>query len=78
MKTTIEIADAIFADGKATAAREGVPFRALVEEGLRLVLQRRAQRHEFHLRAASVGTDGLQPGLSWELPRDLAYEFESP
>lgn len=41
MKTTIDIADALFAEAKAQAQKEGVTLRALVEEGLRDVLGRR-------------------------------------
>lgn len=41
MKTTIDIADALFAEAKAQAQKEGVTLRALVEEGLRDVLRRR-------------------------------------
>ena len=78
MKTTIDIADPLFAQGKALAAREGVSFRALIEEGLRVVLARRNERRTFRLRDASVSGEGLQPGLSWDLPRDLAYEDETP
>lgn len=75
MKTTIDIADGLFEQGKAVAAREHTSFRALVEEGLRLALLRRsAQPAPYVLADASVRGDGLAPGLSWELPRELAYD----
>ncbi len=78
MKTTIQIADALFLRGKEVAAAEGTTFRALVEEGLRIALQRRSGASTpFELRDASVGGDGLQPGRSWALPRELAYEDPS-
>lgn len=76
MKTTIEIADALFERGKQVAAREGVTLRALVEEGLRLALERHENRVVFKLRDASVDGAGLQSGQSWALPRELAYDDE--
>jgi hypothetical protein len=75
MKTTIDIANGLFEQGKAVAAREGTSFRALVEEGLRLALQRRAgQTPPYSLADHSVHGEGLAPGLSWALPRELAYD----
>ncbi len=78
MKTTIDIADALVERSKQVAKRDGVTLRALVEEGLRLVLERRAKPSAFDLPDASVGGNGLQPGLDWSLPRDLAYPTEEP
>jgi hypothetical protein len=78
MKTTIEIADALLTDAKRVAAREGVTVRALVEQGLRRVLQeRRRGATGFKLRRASFKGRGLQPGVdgaSFDRLRELAYE----
>ncbi|MGH9380754.1 MAG: DUF2191 domain-containing protein [Thermoanaerobaculia bacterium] len=77
MKTTVEIADPVLVAAKETAIREGTTLRSLVEEGLRLALERRHRGERFRLRNASVDGEGLQPGLegvSWDLMRDLAYE----
>lgn len=78
MKTTIEIADALLADVKRVAAREGVTVRALVEQGLRRVLDERPRSPlSFKLRKASVKGRGLQPGVqgaSFDRLRELAYE----
>jgi len=64
MKTTIDIADALLAEARDTAAREGITLRALVEERLRDVLARRRKcRVRFALRDASFGGEGLQPGV---------------
>jgi Bacterial antitoxin of type II TA system, VapB len=78
MKTTIEIADALLIDAKRMAAREGVTVRALVEQGLRRVLEeRRRSAPGFKLRKASFKGRGLQPGIdghSFDRLRELAYE----
>lgn len=77
MKTTVEIAEPILDAAKKTAHREGTTLRSLVEEGLRLALERRERGERFRLRDTSVGGRGLRPGLkgaSWDEIRDLAYE----
>ncbi len=77
MKTTVEIADPVLAAARETAHREGTTLRSLVEEGLRLALERRESGERFRLRDASVGGAGLRPeleGAPWEAIRDRAYE----
>lgn len=77
MKTTLEIAHPLLAAAKETASREGITLRSLVEEGLRLALDRRERGERYRLRDASVGGQGLRPDLedaSWDQIRDLAYE----
>jgi succinylarginine dihydrolase len=78
MKTTIEIADALFADAKRQAARRGVTMRTLVEQGLRQVLaEGRSAPKAFTLRRATFKGRGLQAGIegaSWERLRAMAYE----
>lgn len=61
MKTTIEIADAVLAEARAVAAREGTTLREIVESALRHELARRAAREQFELRDVSVGGRGLSP-----------------
>lgn len=76
MKTTIEISDPLLKAARQAARRDGTTVRALVEHGLRLVLEERRKAPTFRLRDATVGGKGLQPGaegLSWEQLRDLAY-----
>ena len=78
MKTTIDIADALFERAKLVAERDHTTFRALVEEGLLSVLERRATTQvPFQLRDASVDGNGLHPGVDL-LNRDqmLALIYE--
>ena len=53
MKTTIEISDAIFDAAKRHAIERGTTLRALVEEGLRTVLDSRPDGDDFKLRHGS-------------------------
>ena len=55
MKTTVDIADALFAEAKVEAARRGTTLRALVEEGLERVLRDPQPTSEFRMRDCSVG-----------------------
>ena len=76
MKTTLEISDPVLSAAKQVAHREGTTLRSLVEEGLRLALDRRQRGERFRLRDASVGGRGIRPeleGASWDEIRDLAY-----
>lgn len=77
MKTTIEVADGLLADARRVAAEEGTTLRALLEEGLRACLQRRAARTTFRLREASFRGNGLQEPFAendWAAVRAAAYE----
>jgi len=80
MKTTVEIPDPLFHQAKALAAKEGLSFRVLVEEGLRSVVEARksAAVKPFRLRDGSFkGGRGLQAGVEWEDLAALAYENEA-
>jgi len=77
MKTTIQIPDSLLEEARNLAAHEGTTLKALVEEGLRLILTRRKQSSAFRLRKASFKGTGLQPhmaGASWEQIREKIYE----
>jgi hypothetical protein len=77
MKTTIDIADGLLAEAKQVAVDEHTTIRALVEEGLRRVLDERRERKPFTLRDGSVDGRGLKPefrGASWEKIREAIYE----
>lgn len=77
MKTTIDIADPLLDAARAAAQQRGTTLRALVEMGLRRVLDDAAQtKPAFQLRKASFAGNGLQAGAqgaSWERLRALAY-----
>ena len=47
MKTTIDIADDLISRAKLVQKRDGVTLRALVEDGLRLVLDRAARKPKY-------------------------------
>jgi hypothetical protein len=77
MKTTVEISDPLLEEARKVAAREGTTLRALIELGLRDVLDGRRARKPFRLRKASFKGKGLQHGargIDWEAMRDRAYE----
>ena len=77
MKTTIDIADPLLEKARRVAAREGTTVKALVEAGLRRVIEDQEQRGKFRLRRASFKGRGLQPaaqGVSWDRLREMAYE----
>jgi Bacterial antitoxin of type II TA system, VapB len=77
MKTTIEISNSLLETAREVAGREKTTVKALVEEGLRKVIEERAQSPGFKLRRATFKGKGLQPqaaGASWEQIRELIYE----
>lgn len=77
MKTTVDISDPLLDKARRQAAREGTTVRALIERGLRQVLEAPGSRPGFKLRDASYKGRGLQPGvrdLTWDQVRRLAYE----
>lgn len=78
-KTTVILPDALVDEARRVAAEQRTTLRALLEEGLREVLERRAQRRTFQLADASVGGHGLQEefrGAAWARIRDAAYGLD--
>ena len=76
MKTTVEIPDALLERARLHARRSGRPVRALIEEGLRLVLQAGSARVDYRLPDRSVGVSGGPnplEAMSWQDLRDEAY-----
>lgn len=75
MKTTIDIQDELLARAKRHARHTGRPLRAVVEEGLRLVLAAPPQAG-YELPDLSVGDIGRQDPLeqySWSDLRSIIY-----
>jgi Arc/MetJ family transcription regulator len=76
VKTTIDISDALLARAKRHARRAGKPLRALVEEGLRRVLEEDGKQARYELPDRSVGKPGGPnplEALSWQDLRDRIY-----
>jgi len=77
MKTTVEIAEDLFARTREVAQREGTTLRNLIEEGLRAALARREQQVPvYQWPDLSVAGEGLDPEIdegSWEPLRDRIY-----
>jgi hypothetical protein len=77
MKTTIDIADPLFAEARRYAEEHGMTLRAVVEQGLRSVLVERAPRTPFRLRKATFGGEGLQARAqseNWDTLREWAND----
>lgn len=76
MKTTIEISDPLLEAAKEAAARDGISLRALVELGLRNVLENSLADAPFTLRRVSFSGDGLREEaehLTWDELRENSY-----
>ncbi len=75
MKTTIEIADDLFERAQGLARKEKTTFRALAEQGLRLVLKEKQQAKKLPPLVTVRGkglTDEFKHA-SWEKIRDEIY-----
>jgi hypothetical protein len=76
MKTTIEVQDSLLEQAKRTARREGTTLRALIEEGMRLVLKTRQRRSGPPFRVRTFKGDGLTAEFrdaGWERIREEIY-----
>jgi hypothetical protein len=78
MKTTIEIADDLFNRAREVARTEQITFRALTEQGLRMVLkEKQTKRKKFRWKPVFSHGNGLSPEFKdapWEKIRDAIYE----
>jgi hypothetical protein len=76
MKTTVEIQDALLERARRHARRVGKPLRAVIEEGLRRVLDQDQEPASYRLPDHSVGeSGGPNPleALTWQDLRDEIY-----
>ena len=76
MKTTVELPDDLLARGKAVARRENSTLKALIEEGLRMVLRERERKRSAPFAVQPFQGDGLSAefaGAGWERIRDEIY-----
>ena len=77
MKTTLDIQDALLLRAKRLSKRTGKPLRALVEQGLALVLAADGAAPErYVLPDRSVGNSSAKnplEGWSWQDLRDEIY-----
>ncbi len=77
MKTTIDIADDLLKRSQRLAKREGSTLRAVLEEGLRLVLKDRRTRGSRTFRFPTFGEGGMNPEFreaDWEKIRTTIYD----
>lgn len=77
MKTTVEISDSLFAKARRHATRNGLTMKALIELGLRRVVEDKPAQPGFRLRDASVAGEGLQADMQdadWDRIRAAIYE----
>jgi HD superfamily phosphodiesterase len=76
MKTTLDLADPLFHAAKAMAAQQQTTLRALVEEGLRLVMAQRKQAaaKPYKLEDFSVGGKQISPYDIAQINDDYALE----
>lgn len=76
LKTTVELPETLLQEAKRLAVRNRTTVKALIEKGLRSVIEERKGRSRFSLKRASFRGDGLAAGISleeWERVRDLTY-----
>ena len=78
MKTTIEIADALFERAQRLARKEKTSFRALTEAGLRLVIAGKHRNRPKKLPPlVTFGGNGPTDGFkdwNWDRIRDEIYQ----
>lgn len=77
MKTTIDLADDLARKAKKLAAKRGITLKAVIEEGIRMSLDRDQRTGAFQLPDKSVDGNGLQKEFvhkSWAEIREAAYE----
>lgn len=79
VKTTVEITDALYAQARDLAHREGRSFRSVLEEALHTLIRERVQSRPYVYRDCSVGGRGLAPEWADRPLRELIHDtYERP
>ena len=78
MKTSIEIAESLFRRVKQLSRARNTSVRALVEEGLRAVLDLEEKKRQIKPKMLTFEGDGLtdefrSKGYTWDSVRDEVY-----
>lgn len=76
MKTTVDLSDALLREARGIAVRRGTTLRAIIEQGLRRVIDEANRPKSFKLRKVGFGGAGLRAEFrdaSWEQLRDEIY-----
>lgn len=78
MKTTVQISDVLLADVHKIAAKRKTTFKALVDEGLRHIVEsEQNEKTQLKLKDFSYGDPNAPwplEGKSWEEIRTIIYE----
>ncbi|MGH9719452.1 MAG: hypothetical protein ACRD8O_04520 [Bryobacteraceae bacterium] len=73
MKTTVEIRDPLFRRAKKYCAEHGIPLRALIEDGLRQILEPPPPKR-FRLKRFGFRGEGPIGPSDWPSIREIVYE----
>ncbi len=63
MKTTIDIANGLFEEAKKIARRDNTTLKALIEEGLRRMVEEKKRQRAFRLKKVTFKGRGLSREL---------------
>ena len=74
MKTTLELPDELLIEAKKRAAEQRRPLRALVEEGLRMVLRKPDRKRRKRQVTLVTVRGGIAPDLDLS-SREAMYEW---
>jgi hypothetical protein len=74
MKTTIELPDELLIEAKQAAAKQRRPLKALLEEGLRMVLSKTDRKPRRRQVTLVTSKGGLPPDLDLS-SREAMYEW---
>ncbi|HWG36813.1 MAG TPA: hypothetical protein VN690_03770 [Terriglobales bacterium] len=74
MKTTVEVEDALLRSVKRYGAERGLSFRAMVERGLRQLLEGTGERgNPYRMKDCTVDGQGMEKDFSWDEIREMLY-----